>query len=198
MTDAWFDRPALTGRYVRLEPLSAEHAEGLFAAGKDPGVWTWLSRRQPENAGEMQEIVEAKLAAYERRVQVPFVQLDAATGEVAGTTSYYDLDLEHRGICIGSTWLGARWQRTGINTEAKLLLLERAFEGLGALRVGWHTDSRNERSRRAIERLGATYEGVHRNHRIRPDGTMRDTAVYSMIDSEWPAARAALAARLRD
>ncbi|MEU5885088.1 GNAT family protein [Spirillospora sp. NPDC047279] len=196
MIDPWFERPVLTGRYVRLEPLSLDHAEGLFAATKDPDVWTWLSLRPPADAGRMREIVAAVLAAYEARARVPYAQIDAATGEVAGTTSYYEIDAAHRGLYIGHTWLGTRWQRTGINTEAKLLLLERAFGDLGALRVGWHTDSANERSRRAIERLGARFEGLHRNHRIRPDGTLRDTAVYSMIDSEWPSAREALTAKL--
>ncbi|MDL4776168.1 MULTISPECIES: GNAT family N-acetyltransferase [Thermomonosporaceae] len=197
MNDAWFDRPALTGRRVRLEPLSADHAEGLFKAGADPAVWTWLSSFQPDGVDGMRVIVEKALNAYQHRIQVPWVQLDAATGEVAGTTSYYEVAPAHRGLCIGSTWLGARWHRTGMNTEAKLLLMERAFEGLGAIRVGWHTHHRNERSRRAIERLGASFEGIHRNHRIMPDGSTRDTATYGMTDAEWPAARAALRARLR-
>lgn len=196
MNDAWFESPTLTGRFVRLEPLGEEHAEGLFANTRDPELWTWLSAPQPTDVAAMRAIVAQALEARERHQRVPFAQIDTATGEVAGTTSYYEIDAVHRGLCIGYTWLGAKWHRTGVNTEAKLLLLSHAFDDLGALRVGWHTDSRNERSRRAIERLGASFEGIHRQHRIRPDGTLRDTATYSMIDTEWPAARAALQAKL--
>ncbi len=197
MSDAWFERPVLTGQYVRLEPLSPAHAEGLFEASKDTEVWAWLSERQPTTAGEMGVLVDGALADCERRVRLPWVQVDTATGEVAGTTSYYEVTPSHRGLCIGHTWLGARWQRTGLNTEAKLLLLGRAFDELGAIRVGWHTHVRNARSRAAIERLGAAFEGVHRKHRIRADGSVRDTAVYGMTDDDWPAAAAALKARLR-
>lgn len=197
MTDAWFERPVLTGRYVRLEPLTREHAEGLFEASKDPGVWTWMNERQPATVAEMRALVDQALALCERRFRLPWAQLDAATGEVAGTTSYYEIIPSHRGLCIGYTWLGARWHRSGLNTEAKLLLMGRAFDDLGAMRVGWHTHVRNGRSRAAIERLGATLEGVHRKHRIRADGSIRDTAAYGMTDDDWPAAAAALRARLR-
>ena len=197
MSDAWFERPVLTGRHVRLEPLSREHTEGLFEASKDPDVWTWLSERQPATVDEMAVLVGNGLDECERRVRLPWVQIDATTGEVAGTTSYYEVAPSHRGLCIGHTWLGARWQRTAVNTEAKLLLLGRAFDELGAIRVGWHTHVRNVRSRAAIERLGASFEGVHRKHRIRPDGSVRDTAAYGMTDDEWPAAAEALRERLR-
>ncbi|MFA1543249.1 GNAT family N-acetyltransferase [Actinomadura monticuli] len=197
MSDAWFERPVLTGRHVRLEPLSPEHAGGLFEASRDPDVWTWLSERRPGTAGEMAALVGRALDECERRVRLPWVQIDAATGEVAGTTSYYEVAPSHRGLCIGHTWLGARWHRTAVNTEAKLLLLGRAFDELGAIRVGWHTHVRNARSRAAIERLGASFEGVHRKHRIRADGSIRDTAAYGMTDDEWPAAARALRERLR-
>ncbi|MGH3387549.1 MAG: GNAT family N-acetyltransferase [Actinomadura sp.] len=196
MNSTWYDRPILTGRHVRLEPLAIEHAEGLFAAGKDPEVWTWLNDRRPTDVDGMRTLVERQLAAYETGVQVPWVQLDAVTGEVAGTTSYHDLAPAHRGLCIGHTWIGTRWQRTGLNAEAKLLLLERAFDVLGAIRVGWHTHHRNERAQRAIERLGARRDGVLRSHRILPDGSVRDTVVYSVIQPEWRAAREALRGRL--
>ncbi|WP_433267483.1 GNAT family N-acetyltransferase [Actinosynnema sp. CS-041913] len=187
----WYDRPILIGGHVRLEPLSVDHAEGLLAAGKDPDIWTWLGVRQPQTLSEARTMVENTLADPTRRA---WAQLDPVTGEVAGTTSYYEIDPGHRGLYIGHTWIGARWQRTALNRAAKLLLLTRAFEVLGAHRVGWHTDARNERSQRAIERLGATREGVLRAHRVRPDGTLRDTVVYSMTAAEWPAAKAALTA----
>ncbi|WP_433175078.1 GNAT family N-acetyltransferase [Actinoallomurus sp. CA-150999] len=196
MNSAWFERPVLDGRHVRLEPLGPEHAEGLFEAGKDPEVWRWLNVRQPADLDEARRMVENDLAQVARGTRLPWVQIDAATGEVAGTTSYYEIEPAHRGLCIGHTWIGARWQRTALNTEAKLLLLERAFNVLGAGRVGWHTHHRNERSQRAIERLGAQREGVLRSHRILPDGSVRDTVCYSMIPAEWPAARDRLRARL--
>ncbi|GAB3659457.1 GNAT family protein [Actinocorallia lasiicapitis] len=185
----------MTGRHVRLEPLAVDHAEGLFEAGRDPDVWTWLSDPQPRNVAEMVVLVEKALEQHEKGERVPFVQLDAGTGEVAGTTSYYDL--AHRGLAIGYTWIGTKWHRTGVNTEAKLLLLKRAFDDLGAIRVAWHTHSRNERSQNAIARLGARFEGEIRNHKILHDGSVRNTFQYSVIDSEWPEVRAALEARLR-
>jgi N-acetyltransferase len=193
MRDEWFDRPVLTGRHVRLEPLTREHALGLLAAGNDPAVWTWLSVRQPQDEAAALAMVDATLADPNR---CAWAQVDAETGAVAGTTSYYDIDPHHRGLFIGHTWIGARWQRTALNTEAKLLLLTRAFDVLGANRVGWQTDHRNERSQRAIERLGATREGVLRAHRIRPDGTLRDTVTYAVTAPEWPSVRTRLTDRL--
>jgi RimJ/RimL family protein N-acetyltransferase len=193
MSASWSDRPILTGRHVRLEPLSAEHADGLLAAGKDPDVWTWLSASQPTDLADMRHLVDQAIEDPDR---LPWVQIDASTGEIAGTTSYYEIDSRHRGLYIGHTWIGSRWQRTGLNTESKLLLLQRAFDELGAIRVGWHTDVNNQRSRRAIERLGARQDGVLRSHRIRSDGTLRDTVVYSMIEPEWPAVRDRLRSRL--
>ncbi len=193
----WFDRPVLAGRYVRLEPLGREHAEGLFEASKDPEIWTWQNGRRPGSLDEVRAGIDRALDDCARGVRLPWAQIDAATGEVAGETSYYEVAPAHRGLCIGHTWLGARWQRTGMNTEVKLLLLGRAFDDLGAMRVGWHTHVRNERSRRAIERLGASFESVHRKHRVRADGSVRDTAVYAMVDDEWPEAAAALRALLR-
>lgn len=197
MSDAsWFDRPVLAGKHVRLEPLAAEHAEGLFRAGADPAVWTWLNLLQPSDVAGASAQIDAALAQYERRERLPYALVVAGTGEIAGTTSFYDLAPAHRGLCVGHTWVGTPWQRTALNTEAKLLLLTRAFDELGALRVCWHTHSRNARSRAAIERLGGRFEGIVRKDKIRPDGSVRDTAQYSMIDEEWPAAKAALAARL--
>lgn len=193
----WFDRPVLSGEHVRLEPLTIEHAEGLFAVSHDPGIWSWLRDRQPRNVGDMRDIVAAAIDAHAQRTRVPWAQIDAVTGEVAGTTSFHDIEQAHGGLHIGGTWIGAKWHRTGVNTESKLLLLDHAFGTLGARRVAWHTDIRNERSQRAIERLGAVREGVLRRHRLRSDGSHRDTVVYSIIAEEWPEARAALVARLR-
>ncbi|HWO58417.1 MAG TPA: GNAT family protein [Umezawaea sp.] len=176
----------MTGPHVRLEPLTEDHVEGLHEAGKDPAVWTWLGMTQPKTVDETWVMVIKALTDLTR---LPWVQIDPATGEVAGTTSYYEVDPVHRGVYIGHTWIGTRWQRTGLNTGSKLLMMGRAFDTLGAHRVGWHTDVLNARSRAAIERLGATFEGTLRAHRVRPDGTLRDTAVYSLTAPEWPAVR---------
>lgn len=189
----WSTRPTLSGEHVRLEPLTPEHAEGLLEAGRDPGIWAWLSLPQPTGLPAAERMVEQAIADPDRR---PFAQIDVASGRVAGTTSYYQVAEKHRVLSIGHTWIGTDWQRTGLNTEAKLLLLTHAFETLGAQRVGWDTDIRNLRSQRAIERLGALREGVLRAHRIRPDGSSRDTVTYSMLAPEWPAAKARLNERL--
>lgn len=191
--DLWSERPVLQGKYVRLEPLAAEHSDGLFEAGEDPELWRWLSLNWPETRDATRAMVDSILAQSGR---LAWAQIDAATGKVAGTTSYYEIDPVHRGLAIGYTWIGRPWQRTALNSEAKLLLLRRAFEDLGAHRVTWHTDALNERSRRAIERLGASFEGILRSHKVRVDGTLRDTAIYSMIAPEWPAAADRLTAAL--
>ncbi|GAA1313840.1 N-acetyltransferase [Planotetraspora silvatica] len=197
MSSAYFDRPVLTGRYVRLEPLTLQHAEGLLEAGKDPEVWTWLNNGQPTDLAAMRAYVTRLLTMHEAGTLTPWARIDIRTGEPAGVTTYHDLTPKDRALHIGSTWIGGRWHRTGLNTEAKLMLLERAFDTLGVLRVGWMTHHNNLRSQRAIERLGAQREGVLRNHKTMPDASQRNTVVYSMIDSEWPAARDALRARLR-
>ena len=194
---AWHAPVALRGEHVLLEPLDLAHADDLFAATADPQVWQHLGAPQPVAADELAAAVRAYLAAWQRGEQVPWVQRCAVTGAVVGTTSYYEIDPERRSVAIGHTILGRPWWRTGINTEAKLLLLERAFGELGAVRVVWHTDIRNERSQRAIERLGASREGVLRKHRLRPDGSWRDTVQYSMTVEEWPNAQVRLRERLR-
>lgn len=203
---AWYALPVLTGRLIRLEPLAIEHAPGYLAAAGRPEdaaeVFRWLSApadapsREPRTLADAERAVRDALAARARGLRLPYAQLDAGTGEVAGTTSYYELDPVARSLAIGHTWLGRRWWRTGHNTEAKLLLLTHAFEGLGAVRVVWHTDVHNERSQAAIARLGAQREGLLRKHKLRWDRTWRDTVQFAMTDDDWPAARDRLRARL--
>jgi len=197
----WYAQEVLAGSRVRLVPLQPEHAEGYAAAARsDDGaeeVYRWLGRTPPAVTAELARAeILAALAARARGERFPFAQLDAGTGEVVGTTSYYEVQPGVRTLAIGYTWLGRHWWRTGHNTESKLLLLSHAFDELGAARVVWHTDVRNERSRAAILRLGATFEGVLRKHRILPDGTWRDTAQYAMTDEDWPAAGEKLRASL--
>jgi RimJ/RimL family protein N-acetyltransferase len=192
--------PALRGAHVRLEPLAIEHAAGYLAAAgtgeEADDVFRWLTEPPPKSLDDARAAIAAALAARARGERFPYAQFDAATGAVAGTSSYYDIGPAVRTIAIGYTWLGKRWWRTGHNTESKLLMLTHAFEILGAARVVWHTDIHNERSQAAIERLGATREGELRKHRIRRDGSWRTTVQYSMTDDDWPVARHYLVERL--
>lgn len=196
MTDAalWYAMPTLTGRMVRLEPLTIEHATGYLAAADDPEIFRWQSPvggalAAPVTVGDATRHVAAALASRAAGKRLPYAQIDLRTGTFAGTTSLSDLDPVQRSLAIGYTWLGARWQGTGMNTEAKTLLLTYAFEVLEAVRVTWVTDLRNLRAQAAIERLGATREGVLRKHRRRADGSWRDTVLYALLDDEWPAAK---------
>ena len=198
--DLWYALPVLEGDLIRLEPMTIEHADGYLAAagtGDDAAeVFRWLSTRAPASRDEARDQVASGLAARAAGVRFPYAQIDTMTGEFAGTTSLYDVVPTVRTLAIGHTWLGRRWWRTGHNTESKLLLMTYAFDTLGAARVVWHTDIRNERSQAAIARLGATCEGVLRKHRIRPDGSWRDSVQYAMTDDDWLEARDRLRARL--
>ena len=201
-SDVWYALPVLSGRLVRLEPLALEHAAGyLAAAGTGPDAvetFRWMFPAAPASVADAEQQILAALAARARGQRFAYAQLDADTGEVIGTSSYYEVDPAVRAIGIGHTWLGRRWRRTGHNTESKLLMLSHAFDTLGAARVVWHTDIDNTRSQDAIARLGATREGELRKHRIRRDGSWRTTVQYSMTDDDWPAARDRLGARLSE
>jgi RimJ/RimL family protein N-acetyltransferase len=190
--DEFFRAPTLAGDHVRLEALKPQHAPDVLAAADDDEVFRWLTFVRPRTLAD----AEALVGRYLGQPIVPWVQVDVRTDEVVGMTTYYEVDATLRTVAIGWTWLARRAWRSGINTEAKLLLLRRAFDDLGCVRVVWHTDIRNERSQAAIARLGAQREGVMRKHKLRPDGSWRDTVTFSMIDDEWPAARAELEGRL--
>ncbi len=192
----WLTAAPMTGRLVGLEPLSLTHVDDLYEAGADPEVWRWMgSPPPPDRAGLARQVADA-IQAGTAGLRATWAQIELATGRAVGATSFYDIEPVHRRVEIGYTWLGRPWWRTGINTEAKLLLMGRAFDELGALRVSWRTDIRNERSQRAIERLGASRDGVLRNHMKRADGSQRDSVVYSLTDQEWPAVRDRLTTRL--
>jgi len=189
----WFGTPELVGEHVRLMPLRPIDAEGVLGASDDDEVFRWQAFARPTNLTEAEALVDLYLS---RPGVITWAQVDQRTGEVAGLTTYYDIDPDQRTVAIGSTWLGRRFWRTGLNTEAKLLLLRRAFDDLGCARVVWHVDILNERSQAAVERIGGVREGVLRKHKIRRDGSWRDTVLYSMTDDEWPEARDRLEARL--
>jgi N-acetyltransferase len=203
--DSWFALPELAGRLIRLRPLVAEDAAGYLAAagtGTDAeDVFRWVGTAgstsgAPRTLDDARLDVEAALAARARGERFAYAQVDAVTGEFAGTSSFYDVVPALRTLAVGHTWLGRHWWRTGHNTESKLLMLTHAFDTLGAARVVWHTDVFNERSQAAIARLGATREGELRKHRIRRDGSWRTTVQFSMTDDDWPAARDRLTERL--
>ena len=184
----WIEPATLAGERVVLEPLEHRHEAGLARAAADGALWQlWFtSVPPPELAGEY---VGAALAMREHHGAMPFAVVDRSSGEVIGSTRYCNVEPRHRRLEIGHTWYARRAQRTGVNTECKLLLLAHAFEHLGCIAVEFRTSWFNEASRRAIERLGAKRDGVLRNHMILPDGTYRDTVVYSILESEWPAVR---------
>ena len=192
----WVTAVPLAGRHVRLEPLAPGHVDGLFEALADDEVWRYLPTPRPLRREEMAEHVTALLAKAWAGSQVAWAQVEPGTGTVIGMTSYHDIDPRLRALGIGHTLVGRRWWRTGVNTEAKLMLLEHAFEALGTERVFWYTDVRNWRSQQAIARLGASRDGTIRRQRPRPDGTWRDTVLYALTVEEWPAAAKRLRERL--
>jgi RimJ/RimL family protein N-acetyltransferase len=185
----------LEGSLVRLEPLSFDHVPALAEVALDPTIWRWTIAH-PTTEAELRAWAEAAIAAREAGAELPFATVDLASGRPIGSSRYMNIFLEHRRLEIGWTWVGTRFQRTGANREAKLLMLAHAFDTLGCLRVEFKTDALNEPSRTALLGIGARFEGIFRNHMVMPDGRMRDSAYYSVIDSEWPEVRAALEARL--
>ena len=186
----------LEGAVVRLEPLTLEHVPGLAQVGLDPELWRWVPTLVTSPA-EMRDYVEQALEEQRRGVALPFAIVERAGNQVVGSTRYGNIDPGNRRLEIGWTWVARAWQRTRVNTEAKLLLLTHAFETLGAFRVEFKTDALNAASRRAILRLGATEEGTLRRHVLVPrSGRVRDTVYFSILDHEWPAVKARLAAML--
>src|SRR2546421_24544 len=186
----------LEGAHVRLEPLAKSHLAGLAEAGLDEELWRWIPT-PVRTQEEMAAYIETALGEQERGVSLPFAIVEKATDRAIGSTRYGNIDRTHRRVEIGWTWVAREWQRTAMNTEAKYLLLRHAFETLGCMRVELKTDSLNERSRAAILRIGAKEEGIFRNHMITASGRIRHTAYFSIIDAEWPAAKARLEANLR-
>ncbi len=174
----------LNGNYVRLEPLSYSHHADLCEVGLDEELWkvTMTLIRTPE---EMKKYIDTAIREQAEGKSLPFAIVDTFSGKAIGSTRYGNIDTAHRRVEIGWTWIALRWQRTGINTEAKLLLLTHAFEALGCIRVEFKTDSINNQSRTALLRIGAKEEGILRNHMIAPGERIRHSVYYSIIDVEW-------------
>lgn len=182
----------LTGRYVRLEPMTEAHVPALTEIGAGQQFWSFMLYGDIRTREDMRRWVLDILERASHGTDLPFVAVHLASGQVAGATRYLNIVPRDRGLEIGGTWYGPEFQRTVVNTECKYLLLQHAFENLKAVRVQLKTDSRNERSQRAIERIGALKEGVLRNHMILPDGRIRDSVFYSILDAEWPAVKTRL------
>ena len=179
----------LEGRHATLEPLELRHAGELFEAGKDAGIWEYMPRAPLTSWADATALIREALAEEATGRQIPFAIIDAKSGKAAGSTRYLEIRREHLGLEIGWTWLGPAYQRTGINTECKYLLLSHAFEALTAMRVQLKTDRRNVQSRRAIERIGGVLEGTLRSHMSMWNGDVRDSVYYSILRDEWPAVK---------
>jgi N-acetyltransferase len=190
----WPEPVTLRGQYATLEPLARTHSDGMVDATNDGELWKLWYTSVPSPEGMAKEI-ERRLDLQAKGSMLPFAVLDAE-GRVAGMTTFMNIDPVHKRVEIGSTWYAKRVQRTPLNTECKLMLMGHAFEALDCIAVEYRTSFFNQQSRRAIERLGAKLDGILRSHQRHGDGSLRDTCVYSIIASEWPAVKAHLSFQL--
>jgi RimJ/RimL family protein N-acetyltransferase len=188
----------LEGRLVVLEPVEPRHREPLWEAAQDPETWRLTSADVGASRDAFDRYWEELRDAFAAGREVPFATIERASGRVVGSTRFLALRREHRGVEIGHTWLRSELWQSGANVEAKLLMLEHAFERCGCMRVEFKTDERNERSRRAMEALPARFEGVFRKHMLVRDGEIRHSAYYAIVDDEWPEVRANLERRLAE
>src|ERR1700745_259234 len=186
----WLEPVSLGGPHASLKPLSHDHVDGFTEAVKDGELWKLWYTAIPR-AEDMRKEIEGRLGLQAAGAMLPFTVFDAA-GKIAGMTTYMNVDATNRRVEIGSTWYARGVQRSDLNTQAKLLLLTHAFEKLDCIAVEFRTHFFNHQSRRGIERLGAKLDGVLRSHQIAPNGTLRDTCVYSIIAAEWPTVKAHL------
>ncbi len=186
----------LEGKSVRLAPLKLEHLSELYEAASDESLWLWTANII-KSREDMLSYVETALDEQTRKVSLPFVTVEKSTNKITGSTRFGNIDVRNRKTEIGWTWINPKWQRTAINTEAKLLMLTHAFEIWRCVRVELKTDALNQKSRNAILRLGAKQEGILRRQQITDAGRFRDTVYFSIIDSEWQTVKANLTGKLR-
>jgi N-acetyltransferase len=186
----------LEGRHVRLEPLTRDHLDALCEVGLDEDLWRWIPK-PVHSRDDMQDYIRTALQWQADGTAIPFATVERSTERIVGSTRYMNIDRPNRHVEIGATWVGAPWQRTAINTEAKYLMLRHAFEELGCMRVELKTDELNQRSRNAILRIGAKQEGIFRKHVLCADGRQRNSVYFSIIDSEWPEVKASLEEKLK-
>ena len=187
--ELWRTRVTLSGKHVRLVPMTEAHIPDLAEAGKDGSIWRYMIYGNLTTEVEMGSWVREMLARQKSGTDLNFVVTHLISGKIAGATRYLDMHPEHRSLEIGGTWYSPEFQHTEVNTECKYLLLEYAFETLNCIRVQFKADARNERSIKAIERLGAKWEGQLRMQYILPDGTSRDSVYFSILDREWPSVK---------
>ncbi|HNB35070.1 MAG TPA: GNAT family protein [Anaerolineales bacterium] len=192
----WIQRVVLKGKHVRLEPMGEQHIPGLTEIGVGQDFWSFMLYGDMKTETDMRNWVLDILEREKKGGDLPFVAIHLESGRVAGATRYLNIMPKDRGLEVGGTWYGLDFQRTAVNTECKYLLLTHAFETLKTIRVQIKTDSLNLRSQAAIERIGAVKEGVLRNHMILPDGRIRHSVFYSILDSEWDEVRRKLEAML--
>jgi RimJ/RimL family protein N-acetyltransferase len=185
----------LEGEFVRLEPLRLDHLDALAEVGLEESIWRWVPT-QPQTIDDLRRYVETALDEEQRGVSLPFVTISKADSKIVGSTRFGNIDMPNRKVEIGWTWINPQWQRTAINTEAKLLMLTYAFETWNCIRVELKTDALNEKSRNAILRIGAKQEGILRRHLITDTGRYRDTVYFSVLDDEWPDVKQKLIDRL--
>ncbi|HNB40935.1 MAG TPA: GNAT family protein [Anaerolineales bacterium] len=193
----WAQRVTLQGKYVRLEPMGEQHVSELAEIGAGQDFWSFMLYGDMKTEADMRNWVLDILEREKKGGDLPFVVIHLASGKVAGATRYLNIIPKDRGLEVGGTWYGKEFQRTAVNTECKYLLLTHAFEVLKTIRVQIKTDSINLRSQAAIERIGAVKEGVLRNHMILPDGRIRHSVFYSILDSEWVGVKKNLEAMLK-
>jgi RimJ/RimL family protein N-acetyltransferase len=195
--DLWNTPVTLEGRVVRLEPLSTTQISALASAGKDKSIWKYMVYGDLSPMGDMKKWVNDLLSVQSAGTDLPFTVVHKGSGTIIGATRYLEMRPPHRSLEIGGTWYAPEYQGTAVNPECKYLLLKYAFEEMKCIRVQFKADQRNERSLRAIERLGAVREGVLRNHLILPDGMIRNSVYFSILDREWPEVKIRLEERLK-
>ena len=191
----WVEPVTLEGNIVRLEPLGMEHLDGLIDIGLEAEIWRWMPI-PIQSPGEMRAWLEQSIANREEGREMPFATIVRDGDKVVGSSRYMNIEPQHRRLEIGYTWINPRWQRSAVNTEAKLLMLRHAFDTLGALRVEFKTDSLNDKSRAALTGIGAIEEGTMRNHMVTYSGRRRHSVYFSIIEEEWPGTRIGLEGRL--
>ena len=185
----------LEGEFVRLEPLEIKHLDALYEVGLDESLWKWTSN-VVKSTEDLRRYVEAAVSDFEKGISLPFVTMDKAKNKIVGSTRFGNIDPQNRKTEIGWTWINPAWQRTFINSEAKLLMLTYAFETWKCIRVELKTDAFNEKSRNAMLRIGAKEEGTLRSHMITESGRIRDSVYFSIIEPEWLEVKEKLTARL--
>ena len=187
----------LEGKHVRLEPMRVDHLPALCDVGREPSLWKWTGN-VVESAADIEMYVSNAMSERDLGTALPFVTIERVSGKVVGSTRFGNIDMLNLKAEIGWTWINPQWQRSAINTEAKLLMLTHAFETWKCIRVELKTDANNKVSQKAIKRIGGVKEGILRNHMITETGRYRDSVYFSIIESEWESAKANLASKIRD